>query len=503
MEGHNFLIFGEGGTGKSHVISSICKAKEACVVQVVCSTGIACEVFQELSNSELSRTPTTVHSLIGVGNGNAPFDSLVAAALKNPLVKGRLSQIDCIIWDECSMGSARLFELFHIIAQGSRKSLNPFGGIQTIVVGDWLQLRPVADRFDDGIVMFKSPLYRMLIPHTIRLSVLQRLGAGEGRFKDFLREVRQGRCSPGAAQWVLQFLTRALPDQSNAVHLYFSNLVVNCHNACSLASLQGQTERFYAQDTGNVSGLKCPAPETAVFKPGAPVICLYNISDKLHNGTRGVFVKKINENNAMVQIGGGQFLVPRVAWVNVDSQGNAVGSRFQIPLKLHWASTVHKAQGLTIDKVVLHSSFEFTGGLLYTAFSRVRSSEDIQVVNFRIDHLHNREEEIRELEAALPHDEFNSACSCCRSLPAPTLSPLSDPEVCSEITDEDLLEAVKNMFQDNLGQESNEEDGNANAETPIFTSMEDLLETVEECDHMFSKPPEDFNFSAFISSFRG
>ena len=92
LAGHNFAILGEGGTGKSFVISEICRAK-SWSVQVVCSTGIACDVFKELSAcSELKQV--TVHSFIGVGTGQAPFDVLVSRALNNPLVKRRLQEVD-------------------------------------------------------------------------------------------------------------------------------------------------------------------------------------------------------------------------------------------------------------------------------------------------------------------------------------------------------------------------------------------------------------------------
>ena len=94
LAGHNFAIVGEGGTGKSFVISEICRAK-SWSVQVVCSTGIACDVFKELSAcSELK--PVTVHSFIGVGTEQAPFDVLVTRALtcNNPHVKRRLQEVD-------------------------------------------------------------------------------------------------------------------------------------------------------------------------------------------------------------------------------------------------------------------------------------------------------------------------------------------------------------------------------------------------------------------------
>lgn len=272
------------------MISAICRATSR-EVQIVCSTGIACDVFKELSCFHLK--PTTVHSVFGIGTEQAPFNCLVSKAVANPAVRRRVQEVDCVVWDECSMSSARQSKLFHTIAQGIRNSKKPFGGIQTIIVGDWLQLKPVADRFDDGIAMFKSPLFRYVVPHTVRLSVLKRLNLGEDAFQNVLSELRNGRCSAATAQWVCDNLQRAVTGQT--VHLHFTNILVDGHNAIALASQPGKNSTFTAVDTGKTHGLKCHAPEKAVFKPGVPVVCLYNINDKLHNGTRATFVCKIDE----------------------------------------------------------------------------------------------------------------------------------------------------------------------------------------------------------------
>ena len=147
LEGHNFSIFGETGTGKSRVVSEICRL-EGKGVRVVCSTGIACKVFKDDGN--LAFPAVTVHSFIGVGTAQGSFNSVVEKACSNQRIRKELLEAKCVVWDECSMGSARLLELFHAITSQVRDKKLPFGGIQTILVGNWLQLKPVADKFDDG-----------------------------------------------------------------------------------------------------------------------------------------------------------------------------------------------------------------------------------------------------------------------------------------------------------------------------------------------------------------
>ena len=115
LEGHNFSIFGEG-------------------VRVVCSTSIACEVFKDDGN--LAFPAVTVHSFIGVGTAQGSFNSIVEKACSNQRIRKELLEAKCVVWDECSMGSARLLELFHAITSQVRDKKLPFGGIQTILVGD-------------------------------------------------------------------------------------------------------------------------------------------------------------------------------------------------------------------------------------------------------------------------------------------------------------------------------------------------------------------------------
>ena len=428
VEGHNLLVYGEAGTGKSRTIAEICsRLQKEKNVQVVCSTGIACEVFSECK--ELAQKPITIHSWLGVGKCQSPVDALVHNSSKNPQVRDRVRQTDCIIWDECSMGSARLREIFHAITSFIRENQHPFGGIQVIIVGDWLQLKPVSDRFDCGEMMYKSNMYDKLFPHTLRLSLVRRQDKSEERFKETLRELRVGRCSPVVGQ-LLTSLKRPLTSdasssypgsfsgyevgdapKNNRVHLFFDNLSAEVFNARCLAELQGDRCTYVAEDRGNLAGIKCPAPSTAHFKAGAPVMCLFNINTNLHNGTRGTFLRKEGAG-AVVDIDGAELTIEPVSWSNVNDDGVALGSRTQLPLKLYWASTVHKAQGLQLEAVVVSSNYEFSGGLLYTAISRFRSIKNVQVLDFDPRHVMDGSEEVSAL-SDLPMATFSAdQCSC-------------------------------------------------------------------------------------------
>ena len=124
-------------------------------------------------------------------------------ACSNPVVKKRILHSKCVVWDENLMRSARLLELFHEITLQIRGNLRPFGGMQCIIVGDWLQLKSVADKFDDGRPMFLSNLLPSLFPHTIKLTIVFRQNEGEVVYRNILRHVCIGRCDNETVEAIL------------------------------------------------------------------------------------------------------------------------------------------------------------------------------------------------------------------------------------------------------------------------------------------------------------
>ena len=132
LEGHNFLIAGKATTGKSCVVSKIESSPRQSGNKVnVCSTGKACDVYK---NKPPAQYPRTAHSFLGIGTASALFANLVERAVKNKVVSRNVKTADCIIYDECSMGSARLLELLHGILSECRENNRPFGGCQVRIL---------------------------------------------------------------------------------------------------------------------------------------------------------------------------------------------------------------------------------------------------------------------------------------------------------------------------------------------------------------------------------
>ena len=108
-------------------------------------------------------------------------------------------------------------------------------------------------------------------------------------------------------------------------------------------------QEFTAADSGNEENLTCPAPKHIYLTPGSPAIVFYNISDEIHNDTRGIFVEKGRED-ALIEIDGALMTINRT-WASYDRVGKIVAIRCQIPLRLFWAPTVNKVQGQELSGV--------------------------------------------------------------------------------------------------------------------------------------------------------
>ena len=391
--------------------------------------GIACEVLKDDGN--LAFPAVTVHSFIGVGTAQGSFNSVVEKACSNQRIRKELLEAKCVVWDECSMGSARLLKLFQI---------------NLMMVSRYM-----------------SVLFPSLFPHTIQLTIVHWQNEHEVVYRNILGQLHVGRCDNDLEQAILG-LSRDLNNADGAIHLYFTNLHINAHNVSCLDLLPRERESLMAIDTGDLRGLNCPALQMSYFKSGAPVVVLYNVNEIIHNRTRGTFVRKLEENTAVINVGGGEYVTQKISRTNVSEDGHSIGSRLQVPLKLHWASTIHKSQGLTLEKVVVHSAYEFTGGLLYTAFSRVRSIDDVQVLGFNKKHVCKRNHELNELNN-LPNSNIAN-CPCFKEIDHHSLG--EQPINPQDISDEELLQIVQEMFDD---QESNTEE---QSERPV--SMEEVLE---------------------------
>ena len=270
------------------------------------------------------------------------------------------------------MSSARILELVNRLHHELSEpdgglEFYPFAGKQVILVDEFLQLRPVPGKFDNGNFLFLLSVFKFAISHRIELTRVMRQSASEEMFISALKQLRLGLCCKVTHQF-LRSLSRDLPNEllCDAIHVFFKNTPVILYNRSVIDSLPGETIRLRATFEGITKNMKWPGRETLLLKHDCKVMLVWNKSATLKNGCVGTFNGMTNDGMAKVKFEGeGTVLINKELWINNNFEGQRIGTICQYPLVLAYAMTSHKSQALTISAVVVHCSSEFVPGLTY------------------------------------------------------------------------------------------------------------------------------------------
>jgi ATP-dependent DNA helicase PIF1 len=406
ISGESIFITGPGGTGKSFLLQTLYAnykgysgGKKLCVTAM---TGCAALL--------LGSWAKTLHSWAGIGLGRSPVDSIVSTILVDKHKKKRWLQTDCLVIDEVSMLTPALLEYLDAVGRRIRKKEEPFGGIQLVLVGDFYQLPPVSqDRA--RTFAFESPLWGLVIKRTIQLT--QILRQKDPAFQQILNEARTGDLTPESYEILEGCKNMAWKRQEIKPTLLFTkNQDVQSINSHQLEKLGGEIHTFTAKTTHIPRGIQESALKMIVEKldRDAPYEVELNIKERcqvmllqqqyeerkttddkgkvrtvrtaisgLVNGSRGVVVGFDSDGNPKVKFMNEQCITIRPGkWTSDAENENDGVTREQIPLRLAYALTIHKAQGASLDSALIDvgpSTFEY--GQAYVALSRVRSLESL------------------------------------------------------------------------------------------------------------------------------
>lgn len=383
--GESLFITGEAGTGKSFMLAyMVQELKLTKTVAITATTGIVAA----------SHGGVTLHAFAGIGLGKGPQEEVIAKVMTSRDSVSRWQETDILVIDEISMLDGDTFVLLEKLARNARGIDKPFGGLQLLICGDFLQLPPV----DAQVFPFETEAWHRLSPVTAELQTVIRQ-QGDDAFLAILREVRVGICSPSAAMALKKCCVENKPlplDGIIPTRLYCVNKDVDAENAVRLKQLNGDVREINAVDVWQEN---CPhaareklldlmekkAPAVLRLKLKAQVILTKNIPAKgVMNGTRGVIeawsAKKDGLPCPLVRCDNGQVLqVEPAAYMQSGVGGTGELTRTQLPLKLGWALTVHRAQGCTLSRAELHLENAFACGQAYVALSRVRSLQGLWI----------------------------------------------------------------------------------------------------------------------------
>ncbi len=374
--GANVFVTGEPGSGKTYLINQYVSYLREHGIEpaITASTGIAATHIGGM----------TIHSWSGIGIKRelSEYD-LDYLSQREKLVK-RITKARVLVIDEISMLDARTLSLVELVCRTIRQNDAPFGGLQTVFVGDFFQLPPVSK---DGVAQFafESDVWKSARPIVCYL-------AEQHRQEDllFLKLLGAVRAQSVTEDMLAVLSGRVVTsfENSNYPKLLSHNVDVDRMNAKELLKLKSDARTFSMQSKGNtllVGALKngCLSPETLVLKEGAEVMFTKNNFEKgFANGTLGL-VKGFSSNGCPIikTRGGASFEVAPQEWT-IEEGGKILASIVQLPLRLAWAITIHKSQGMSLDAALIDLSSTFEYGQGYVALSRVRSLSGLHLLGY-------------------------------------------------------------------------------------------------------------------------
>lgn len=386
--GKNIFVTGGAGSGKSYLLNFLKRNYGHLGLEITASTGIAA----------VNIGGATIHSWAGIGLANLPIDQIVGNILSGKFsrIRRRIRQAKALAIDEISMISAEVFEILDQVFRRIRENNAPMGGIQLLLFGDFLQLPPV-NRGGDFNFCFNSQAWQNLNLETFELAEIFR--QSDEKFIKILNNLRFGKLDESDREVLESRLN--IHDDNQAIRptiLTTHNAKVEKINSEELKKIPREEISHEAQYFGQpdkVEFLKknCLAAPTLRLKVGAQVMMIKNTYQKegIINGSLGIIRSfSTKKSYPVVEFANGKILtIAPEEWLieRYDEEKKLVvtdAGTSQVPLILAWAMTIHKAQGLTLDKISCDLSDVFSPGQAYVALSRARSLEGIFIesINF-------------------------------------------------------------------------------------------------------------------------
>lgn len=373
----NTIVFltGKAGTGKTTFLQNLRNTSQKRLA-VVAPTGVAA----------INAGGMTIHSFFQLSFAPAIPGSLGQDSFYSAEKRELLQKLELLVIDEISMVRPDVLDQIDLILRNIKGSTHPFGGVQLLLIGDLSQLSPIirdeewhilrpyytTPYFFSSQVLQKARYVRIELDHVYRQK--------EQAFVDILNEVRNQRISEnGLAQLNARYIPDFKPHESEPyITLTTHNAIAQQINTERLTDLAGHETEFTATIRGDFPKDAYPTETTLKLKVGAQVMFVKNDSSaekRFYNGKIGTITQI---DNQVVYVDG--LAVEPMEWTNVKYEAaeeaikeTNAGSFAQIPLKLAWAITIHKSQGLTFDKAIIDVSESFAHGQSYVALSRCRS----------------------------------------------------------------------------------------------------------------------------------
>ncbi len=405
------FLTGKAGTGKTTLLHRIKEHTHKNVV-VAAPTGIAA----------INAGGVTLHSLFQMPFGafipdNNGFDtsrmqtlahfntprSLIKNLQMHKVKRNLIKQMELLVIDEVSMLRADLLDAIDLICRHVRRQQNtPFGGLQVLFIGDMLQLPPVVKQQEWNTLShyYKSPYFFdaqvLQQHHPVHIELQKVYRQSDQEFVQLLNHFRDNQVTSADIQRLNQYYQPNFNQHNNDgyIQLTTHNAIADAKNKECLDELGGQTYAFRSEIKGDFKEHQYPLQPTMQFKKGAQVMFIKNDfsgQQRYFNGKIGT-ISRISRDEIEVSFSDGSdaVVVEPYTWENKkytlnketnEVEEKVVGEFKQYPLKLAWAITVHKSQGLTFDKAIIDVGKAFAAGQIYVALSRLTSLDGLVLLS--------------------------------------------------------------------------------------------------------------------------
>lgn len=371
LSGANCLVSGPAGSGKSYTIKEFVKEakKRGKRISITATTGIAAA---HIGGS-------TIHSWSGIGIGNKlpPGFIYTISEVRRKAIK----KVDVLIIDEISMMNDYVFDMVNEAMKLIREDDRPFGGLQIILVGDFFQLPPV-DKSGEGKFVTDSKSWGELDMKVCYLEEQHR--AEDLRLQEILNAMRDGSLKQKHLNYLKE---RWIPPPTDDItKIYTLNIDVEHENNKRLRELPGDSHYFLRTSRGNsfdqIEHLQknILAPEVLVLKTGALVMAVKNDpSGRFANGSTGRVERFTKAGLPVVRFDNGSSITVGPQEWELRKNDRVSAAITQIPLRLAYAITVHKSQGMTLDAAEVDLSKAFVPGMGYVGLSRVKNLNTLYI----------------------------------------------------------------------------------------------------------------------------
>ncbi len=370
----NVFLTGAAGTGKSFLLNHYLADKNTEDFPIVASTGAAAVLVGG----------RTFHSFFGLGIMEGGLRETIARAVRNRKLAYRINRAACVIIDEVSMLSGASICAAEAIAREIRQSQEPWGGLRIIAVGDFAQLPPIARDGAPKDWAFTHETWTQSAFSPALLSTVMRTSDIE--FLKILNFIRVGTVNQEVADFLNAHMD-VTEDLSDATRLFPHRAQAEKFNLFRLEQIDGPTHSFATQYEGedryiDATRKAVPIPDVLQLKRGALVMMRRNDPTgkmRFVNGSLA-HVRSIREDEISVELLDGDVIDLKQEGFNyLDGDGKEVACAYNFPVTLAWATTIHKAQGASLDRMVVNLDHLWEPGQAYVALSRVRSSAGLTI----------------------------------------------------------------------------------------------------------------------------